>query len=272
MPRLPLLIVCSWLLMCLPSSHAAAEDNAEVPPPPLPSPATPGTDHGSVTAFDRTRVAPFDKDIREDCRSLLVHCQSDLFAHVYLQCPASCTRYLHEEGMIGTAHENPDALYEVGTLRTYQGKRVETDRFEGYVTVLAVVPLLPGMAVYYYEMLEHLHSVFAPKAELVVMPVDQGLGIHIKARSNGRVVVLEEESAVETHPWIRHLTSVKPRTGAAAKDHNGVVTQTPLQTDRVNVYIVSADGYYVERLVSPSMALLEQKVGLYLKTIDYELR
>lgn len=174
--------------------------------------------------------------------------------------------------MIGTAHDNPDALYDVGTLRTYQGKRVDADRFEGFVTVVAIVPLLPGMAVYYYEMLEHLHKVFAPKVEFVVMPIDHEVGIHIKLRSDAKVVVLEEESAVDTHPWVKHLTSIKPRTGTMTKDHTGVIMQTPLHTDRVTVYIVSADGYYVEKLVSPSMGLLEQKVGVYLKTIDYKLQ
>jgi hypothetical protein len=231
-----------------------------------------------VKRLDHSRVAPFDKDIRDDCRSLLPQCQSDVFAHVFLQCPASCTRYLHEEGMVGTAHDNPDALYDVGTLRTYRGKRIEADRFEGFVLVLAVVPLLPGIAVYYYEMMEHLHTVFAPHVEFVIMPMDHGHGIHIHQRDEGvgKVVVLEEESAttaLEKHPWIQHLTSIKPRRGLGTKEHgNGdEILQRPLQTDRVTFYIVSADGYYVESLISPSMEQLQQKINTYIKTIGYEL-
>jgi hypothetical protein len=271
MHSIPRLLFLLGAQLGLSASHARAELVME---PPLPSTASPRKSKvqlGNGVPFDRSRVAPFDTDIRDDCRSLLVHCQSDIFAHVYLQCPAACTRYLTEEGMVGTSHENPDALYEVGTLRTYQGRRIDADRFEGYVTVLAMVPLLPGMAVYYYEMLEHLHTVFAPTVEFAVMPIDHELGIHIKLRENAKVVVLEEESAVDTHPWVKHLTSIKPRRGAVSKDDAGEILQTPLYTDRVTIYIVSADGYYVEKLVSPSMALLEQKVGVYLKTIDYEL-
>jgi hypothetical protein len=240
-------------------------------------------DHTSTTSrLDRSRLAPFDTDIREDCRSLLVYCTSELFAHVYLQCPKSCSKLLEEEGMIGTAHENPDALWDnnndnndnnVGTLRTYSGKRIDSDRFEGYVTVISIVPLLPGMAVYFYEMMEHLHSVFAPKVEFVVIPLDLEQGIHISLREHPSVVVLEEESAspVHTHPWMRHLTSITPLTGAATKDHKDTLQQVPLQTDRVNTYIVSADGYYIERLTSPTMAILKQKIAVYLKTINYEL-
>ena len=135
--------------------------------------------------LDTKRVAPFDKDIRDDCLSLQVHCQSDLFAHVFLQCPMTCTKLLEEEGMIGTANTDDvpsDGLWDVGSLRTYHGKRISSDRWEGYVTVVSIVPLLPGMAVYFYEMMEHLHSVFQPNVEFVIIPVDVGEGIHIPLR------------------------------------------------------------------------------------------
>ena len=78
---------------------------------------------------------------------------------------------MEEEGMIGMSAEDPNALWELPTttttLRTHQGQRISSDRFEGHVTVFAITPLLPGMAVYFYELLEHLHSVFAPKVEFV---------------------------------------------------------------------------------------------------------
>jgi hypothetical protein len=239
-------------------------------------PPLPERINGSVNRLDHSRIAPFDKDIREDCRSLLVHCTSDIFAHVFLQCPASCTKLLHEEGMKGIS-TNTDALYEVGTLRTYQGRRVDADRFEGYVLVVAIVPLLPGMAVYYYEMMEQLHSSFAPHVEFVIIPMDLEYGIHIPQRKEGKVVILEEESiatALEKHPWIHHLSSIRPRSGLGTREGatgDDVVLQRPIQTDRVTFYIVSADGYFVESLISPTMDLLQKKIVLYQKTIDYEL-
>jgi hypothetical protein len=248
--------------------------------------------------LDHSRIAPFDRDIRDDCRSLLSHCTSDIFAHVFLQCPASCTQLLHEEGMRGIAATNTEALYDISvvmgntrsSLRTYQGQRVQTDRFEGYVLVVAILPLLPGMAVYYYEMMEHLHSIFVPKVELVIIPMDLQHGIHIQPRKDGKVVLLEEESvttALHTHPWIKHLSSIRPRSGLGTRDDTTTTTTTttdnddddnqiiikqrPIQTDRVTFYIVSADGYYIESLISPTMKLLQKKISLYTKTIDYEL-
>lgn len=235
-----------------------------------------------IPVLDKSQFAPFDTNIRDDCRSLLEYCQSDVYGHVYLQCPGLCTEILEQEGFKGTAHENPDALYEVGSLRTYQPSgghgAVDSDRFEGYVLVLAVVPLLPGMAVYYYEMMEHLHGVFEPKVEFVLLPIDIEQDIHLKTRDkeNGKVIVLDEESAytvTETHPWMKHLSSIRPRSGAGTKEYGDGVTieQRPLQTDRVSIYIVSADGYFVEQLIAPSMKNLKEKVRIYTKTLDYEL-
>ena len=235
-----------------------------------------------IPVLDKSQFAPFDTNIRDDCRDLLEHCQSDMFGHVYLQCPGLCTKFLEQEGFVGTAHDDPDALYEAGTLRTLlsDGRRgkVDSDRFEGYVLVFATVPLLPGMAVYYYEMMAHLHRVFNPKAEFVLLPIDLGHEIHLKVREkdNGKVVVLDEELAdtvTETHPWVKHLSSIRPRSGFGTKDYGDgeTIEQRPLQLDRVSVYIVSADGYFVEQLIVPTMSKLKEKIRVYTKTMDYEL-
>mmetsp|Transcript_494 Transcript_494/g.1046 ORF Transcript_494/g.1046 Transcript_494/m.1046 type:complete len:283 (+) Transcript_494:63-911(+) len=235
-----------------------------------------------IPVLDKSQFAPFDTDIRNDCRDLLEYCQSDIYGHVYLQCPGLCTKFLEEEGFTGNAKDNADALYEAGELRTYQtGGRagtVDSDRFEGYVLVFAVVPLLPGMAVYYYEMMAYLHAVFEFKVEFVLLPVDHDLGIHLKTREkeNGKVVVLAEESVhtfTETHPWVKHLASIKPVTGRGTKkgfgDDGETIIQRQLQTDRVSIYIVSADGYYVEQLIAPTMKKLKERIRLFTKSIDY---
>ena len=272
-----LLIVCNYSRLTCTSQYVDKNKNNVNPNPSL--------DANGIPVLDKSQFAPFDTDIRDDCRDLLEYCQSHIYGHVYLQCPGLCTKFLEEEGMIGTAHDNPDALYEVGTLQLHtthkvQGSHmaVDADRFEGYVLVFAVVPLLPGMAVYYYEMMEHLHGVFEFKVEFVLLPIDHEHGIHLKTREkeNGKVVVLEEDSAytvTETHPWVKHLTSIKPRTGLGTNNYVGGVTveQRQLQTDRVTIYIVSADGYYVEQLISPSMSNLKERIRIYTKTMDYEL-
>lgn len=220
-------------------------------------------------AYSSRAIGHFDKDDRENCHEVLEYCQSDIYAHIFVQCAMSCVKYLQQEGgMVGTA-DDPDDFY-AHKIRTISRALIETDRFEGYVTVVGFIPLLPGMAAYYYEMMEHLHSVFQPTVQFVAIPMDLGLGLHIKRHERPHVMVLEEETAPDMHPLIKFLTQVKPRNGAGVKDHHGEMHQSPLQTDRVTFYIVGADAYFVERMISPTMGELEQKIGVYLKTIDYE--
>jgi hypothetical protein len=221
---------------------------------------------------DRTSVAPFDTDIRKDCRGLLSLCQSDVLGYIFLQCPKLCSAMLEVEGMVGKAPSDDELWWEsTESVRTIQGKRISTDRWDGSVSVVATVPLLPGMAPYFYEMMETLHKQFAPHVEMVIIPIDTAQALHIQLRENPAVVVLEEESptALLSHPFVGYLTSIKPQSGAANRNHRDEVEQLDLHTDRATFFVISADGYFIESLISPTMKKLQQRIALYLKTIDY---
>ena len=263
------------------------DNDNDVHPPPRP------TNHEATTVLDsqhiqqkvpdRTVMAPFDTDIREDCRRLLEHCQSAMFPHIYLQCPALCTKYLTQEGSKGTVTKHTEETLWEGTFRTLSGQRIHAERFEGSVMVIALLPLLPGMAKYYYEMMEVLHKKFFPKVECIILPIDVGEGIHLSPRPSSPVVILEEESALLSHPWVRHLHSVIPRSGAASRKESSStpdnisssdkepseLQQVELPTDRLTMYLVSADGYFVERMTVPTLAVLQQQIAIYLQTMDY---
>ena len=264
---------------------------------------------------ERNKIAPFDTDIRNDCMSQLYLCQSEFFPHIFLQCPKSCTRMLQYDGpnMIGTIsnsnnNNDDDVLWweTIDTVRIYpSGKRISTDRFDGTVTVLAIVPMYAGMSVYYYEMMKHIHKKFKPNVEIIILPINIGQGIHIKVgkqqkttSNNNNIVILEEETPtlLLNHPFIKYLLSVKPKSGLATYDKDNIydddndddddddvynnspsiaspsssnVQQLELDTDRVTFYIISADGYFIERLVSPTLKTLQQRIVLFIKTIDY---
>lgn len=252
--------------------------------------------HDATIITSSEPYGTFDQDSREDCRPLLQYCQSDLYGHVYVQCAKSCTDYLQATAgggdMVGTV-DDEDAMYQLPPLRLYKAtngnnsnknkNKLDMERFEGSVTVVAIVPLLPGMAAYNYELLVHVHETFAPHLECIVIPIDHGHEIHIRekqmqlstpsssASSKSSVWVVEEESALYTVPLIQHLSNVKPRNGSGAKDLQGNVVQVDLPYDRVTMYIISADSQFVERIVSPTLKTLNSKIHTYLKTIDYEL-
>lgn len=223
---------------------------------------------------DRGKVAPFDTDIRKDCVAMQSHCQSQFFGHIWLQCPKTCAAMLEIPGMTGKSPKGDEELWweTTETVRTFAGKRISTDRWDGYVAVVATVPMLPGMAVYYYEMMETLHKQYKRQVEFIMIPIDVGETIHVKQRQNPGVVVLEEESpmAVLQHPFVEYLTSIKPDSGAVVTNHMDELEQLDLHTDRASFFIISADGYFIESLISPPMKKLQRRINLFLKTIDYE--
>mmetsp|Transcript_750 Transcript_750/g.1373 ORF Transcript_750/g.1373 Transcript_750/m.1373 type:complete len:256 (-) Transcript_750:132-899(-) len=222
---------------------------------------------------DRGKVAPFDTDIRKDCQEMMSHCQSQFFGHIFLQCPKTCAAMLEGPGMVGKSPKGDEELWweSTETVRTIQGKRMDTDRWDGFVSVIATVPMLPGMAPYYYEMMETLHKQYKPHVEFVLIPIDVGESIHVKLRQKPGVVVLEEESpmAVLKHPFIEYLTSIKPDSGAVVTNHLDELEQLDLYTDRASFFVISSDGYFIESLISPPMKKLQQRINLFLKTIDY---
>ncbi|KAL3942507.1 MAG: hypothetical protein SGBAC_003319 [Bacillariaceae sp.] len=223
---------------------------------------------------DRGKVAPFDTDIRKDCVQMMSHCQSQFFGHIFLQCPRTCAAMLEVPGMVGKSPKGDDALWweSTETVRTLQGKRMDTDRWDGYVSVVATVPMLPGMAPYYYEMMETLHKQYKPHVEFVLIPIDLGETVHVKLRQKPGVVVLEEESstAILHHPFVDYLTSIVPDAGAVVSNHLDELEQLDLHTDRATFFVIGSDGYYIESLISAPMKKLQRRINLFLKTIDYE--
>ena len=257
-----------------------------------------GNDDLHSTIRSSEPYGTFDKDNRDDCSSLIQYCQSDLYGHIFVQCAKTCTEYLQHPNtnMIGTVQDE-DAFYNLPRLRLSgniqylslpnAGNKLSTERFEGSVTVVALVPLLPGMAAYYYELFVHAHAHFQPHLEVVVIPIDLGQGLHIKERQLGpssaslatrqsqkqkqrHVWVLEEESSIMKHPLVDFLFSVKPRNGNGTKNRHGNTVQAEINTDRVTMYILSADSFFVERIVSPSLQVVQEKVRTYVKSIDYK--
>ena len=227
----------------------------------------------------------FDIDTRDDCISNIVHCQSDIYGHIFVQCSKTCTEYLQESGgggnMVGTVDDGmEEEFYNLPSMRLANGSinKLNMERFEGSVTLISVVPLLPGMAAYYYEMFVHLYESFHPYVECIIIPIDLGSGIHIKetqkldkTKPGSRVWIVEEETNILSNKLVKFLLHVKPRNGSGTTDEvTGEVRQVELDTDRVTTYILSADATFVERFVSPSLQQLQDKVRTYLKTIDYQ--
>jgi glutathione peroxidase-family protein len=171
---------------------------------------------------------------------------------------------------MGQANE-PDDFYAL-SVTTAQGKKVPLENYDGYVVLFAVVPLLKdsGMAQYYYELLEHVQSIFKYTIEIVLLPVqvetmeeEAATDIQPHAHDNAKVVLLKKMTG--TTKTLDYLLNVPPTAGSLVSHED---KNLHLLRDRVTIFIVSSDGKFVERLISPTMAILERRLIVYLSQLD----
>ena len=206
----------------------------------------------------------FDMDTRDDClQQTKEACLSD--PDLYFQCAMTCSQHTFVEGYIGEA-QDPEEVFGL-QVTTAEGKKISLEDYEGYVTLFAVVPLLPGMAQYYYEMLEHVNKVFSYTVEILLFPwnVNDPKRVSLKPHDDAhkhqskKVILLEE--SMQPCEAMEFLASLQPYIG----------TYDPtIEMDRVSIFMISSDGKYVERLISPSMSILERRLQVFLKQLDEE--
>jgi hypothetical protein len=138
------------------------------------------------------------------------------------------------------------------------GDILELEDFEGYVTLYAIIPLMQGMAQFYYEMLEHVQLIFPYTVEVLVAPYNVGRSeVKIKPHEKPKTILLKEEK--EPTPMMAYLNQAKTT-------HGNV--ENRLYFDRVTIFLVASDGMFVERVVSPTMSLLEQRISSFLKQLE----
>ena len=210
----------------------------------------------STAASSAVLNSTFDKDQREDCNELKQKCTED--EEVWLACPLTCTIFLLQQGGMAQAID-PESFYQL-EFTTHEGKTFDLVDYEGYVTLFAAVPLLPGMSQYYYELIHHVQNIFPYTLETIVQPLhaEEQNGIHIKPHTNTPVVLLKE-TTVSAGQLDYFLNQIRPIAGSESLD---------IRMDRVTFFIVSTDGKHIERLISPTMKMLERRVQVFLQELD----
>ena len=156
---------------------------------------------------------------------------------------------------------DPESFYQL-QFKTHEGKTFDLEDYEGFVTLFAAVPLLPGMSQYYYELIHHVQNIFPYTLETIVQPLnayaEEQNGIHIKPHTNTKVVLLKE-TTVSAGPLDYFLNQIHPIAGSESLD---------IFMDRVTFFIVSTDGKHIERLISPTMKMLERRLQVFLQELD----
>jgi hypothetical protein len=214
-------------------------------------------DSGGVHAFQ------YKKDTLDDCSDRdKWECQTS--PTLWFQCPTTCSQRLEVEGGMAELREDPQAFFQL-TAAQANGKELSLEDYEGYVTVFAVIPATyPGMAKFYYDMLEHIASVYPFTVQFIVLPwqskddpeeggIDAVFAPH---RYKKPKVVLLEEVPAPARPTeaLDYLLSAQIVAGNGDKS---------LKDDRVTIFLVTSDGMFVEKLISPTITLLERRLQFF---------
>ena len=208
----------------------------------------------------------YRKDTMENCsKRTKIECQE---SHtLWFECPVTCSEHLQRQGNIAEIFDDPESFFEL-TVTKADGQKKSLEDYEGYVTVFSVIPsTFPGMSRFYYDVLEHIASVYPFTVQFVVLPwqsdgkTDLNAAFGRNRYKNPRVVLLEEVRApARPTEVLDYLLEAKITAGNNA--------DASLWDDRVTTFLVSADGMFLERLISPTITLLERRIAVYLQQLS----
>jgi hypothetical protein len=173
---------------------------------------------------------------------------------------------LHVEGSMAEIHNDPEALFQMSVTKS-NGHELSLEDHEGYVTIFAVVPTkFPGMAKFYYDMLEHIGLIYPFTVQFLLLPwqtqdtndpVDLE-SLFVQRRYPKPHVVLLEPASQPTN-----VLSYLLQADIVAGNDDAL-----LKEDRVTTFLISSDGMYIERLLSPTITLLERRIAVYLQQLS----
>lgn len=175
----------------------------------------------------------------------------------FFNCPITCSKLLERPGSIARM----DGGFFDQFVTQHDGERLSLEDFEGYVTLYAILPLVPSVQ-YYYELLEHIQKIFPYTVEILVMPYHEAEEgdddkVMIKQHENSKVIFLQQELRPDLLFYLWE-----------SKVYGGDDNIKTAPADRASIYVISTDGMFVERLISPSLADLERRIIVYLKQLE----
>lgn len=198
-------------------------------------------------------------------------------------CALSCSKALQFEKTVGvtsssnSGNEEDVSFHDLKFALGPKGDDVYTAQ-HGIPTVLAVIPLWNSQAQYMYELLEKLYTKFSEdddnNVQVIGLPlfIEEAMtiekdkvtgkltfsGVEFEPFAGGSKVKLLQMTTPQQlgyHPLLTFLQTLHYVSGYPGFD---------VYTDRPVVFVIDGQGKYVERLVTPALAELQDTVTKYL--------
>lgn len=210
------------------------------------------------------RYTLFDADTAKDCAERVSECRTS--PTTFFECSETCPKSLQPTIPPSPGKAFQEDLFYDFTATKANGKTIDFEQFDGYVTLLVVLPMIEGMAQFYYEMAEHLLEVRPYTLTAMILPFQSNVegqtdpNLQLKLVDKPRTILLEtyEGKTFDKHYLVRYLELV---------EHMAEVP--PLEDDKATLYLVSMDGTFIERRICPTKRMFEDMTVHYLEQLDF---
>lgn len=231
---------------------------------------------------------------------------------MWFSCPISCAQMLFGgRGTMSEERTDPEQFYELHANRAtttnnntniIKGDAVSLEDNEGYITLYAVLPMLPGMAQYYYDAIEHIAHVYKYTLVTMILPYYNTDNHESESSStsstilrsildlrkddndnkNTKSILLEAYDARQKsdNTILEYLLTREVVAGNLDFDNDNENPDNDyndndnmLLMTRPNIFLVSHNGMFIERIVSPTMELIERRIKVHELAMedDFEL-
>mmetsp|Transcript_23043 Transcript_23043/g.54688 ORF Transcript_23043/g.54688 Transcript_23043/m.54688 type:complete len:294 (+) Transcript_23043:127-1008(+) len=227
---------------------------------------------GVVSAFEFQH-----DDDPETCQRRVQQCMKD--SKTWYECPITCSQKFEREGSMAEERDDPEQFFNFHIV-TSKGSTYSIESNEGYITLFAVLPMMSGVSQYYYDVIEHIRGVY--KYTLVSMvypyqnPKSATMAFIRPAKDAKTISLMSGPPTTTTSP----NTETTPDDDANTVTLNYLLSRTivagndrdvELATDRPTIFLISHDGMFIERLVSPTMETIERRIKVYEQAMNFDI-
>jgi hypothetical protein len=213
----------------------------------------------------------------ENCQQRVDECTNS--RSMWYKCPISCSQHFEREGYMAEERSSPEQFFNlkatrqvvVNDRRDANSLTMSMDDNEGYITLYAILPLIQGMAQYYYDAIEHVANVYRYTLVAMILPyptltpndedaTDSVKNILIPVEKS-KSILLQQPPTHRDHPDVLQYILTRE---VVAGNHFDIA----LALDRPTIFLISHNGMYIERLVAPTMETLERRVKVYEQVME----
>jgi hypothetical protein len=249
---------------------------------------------GTATNATSASAFEFQHDSADgDCPDRVDECATS--PSLWYRCPVSCSRHLGREGNMAEERSDPEQFFNLKAtaIRQRIGNHdggsstggggspggttvISMEDNEGYITLYAVLPLLRGMAQYYYDAIEHIARVYKYTLVPMILPYPATATSSSSDDGDARTESDASPVALSPVPGSKSILLQPPPT-PSADDQPDVLKYVlsrqvvagnhfdgdTLALDRPTIFLISHNGMFIERLVAPTMETMERRIKVY---------